>query len=212
MDGLSIAASIEGLVTIADSVVRQGYKYVRDVKDAENSVAVLVEDVNKLTGIIHSLGNVARRCEDEKYDIEPTTQLHEIEACLKTLQSIQTHFEESDPAAAADSSEKIKRKLKWTLNKSKVRQLMLQIDKHQTIMSLAMKATGMSSFLKLLAGQSQVHEVLLQVRRDFEEDRNQRAEVAMTEQRRKYFQVLGSVEAQKLQDSNNRLRQPGTGI
>lgn len=37
--GLSVAASVAGLMQIADIVVRRGYSYVRDIKDTEVSGA-----------------------------------------------------------------------------------------------------------------------------------------------------------------------------
>jgi cob(I)alamin adenosyltransferase len=54
-DGLSVAASVAGLVQIADVVVRRGYRYIREVKNAEKSVEQLIDEVNKLSGVLHSL-------------------------------------------------------------------------------------------------------------------------------------------------------------
>jgi len=52
MDAISIAASIAGLITLADIIVVRGYKYIKDVKNAEISVATLIDEVNKLSGIL----------------------------------------------------------------------------------------------------------------------------------------------------------------
>ncbi|KAF7941903.1 uncharacterized protein EAE97_006740 [Botrytis byssoidea] len=62
-EALGIASSIAGLVSLADTVVRLGYKYIRDVKDAERSVQNLVKEVNSLSGVLHSLENVAQALE-----------------------------------------------------------------------------------------------------------------------------------------------------
>jgi hypothetical protein len=40
-DVLGVAASVAGLMTIADVIVRKGFKFIKDVKDAEKSVEKL---------------------------------------------------------------------------------------------------------------------------------------------------------------------------
>lgn len=80
--------------------------------------------MNKLSGVLHSLKNIAERCEDDKLEIEPTTQIHQIEACLKALQLVDTHLQNSNPAAKTDHVDSIKQKLKWPLKKSKVKELL----------------------------------------------------------------------------------------
>lgn len=57
-EALGVTASIAGLVSLADTVVRLGYKYIRDVKDAEKSVQYLVDEVNSLAGVLHCLNNI----------------------------------------------------------------------------------------------------------------------------------------------------------
>jgi hypothetical protein len=54
-DQLSISASIAGLMTIADIVIRNGYKYVIAAKNADKAVASLIREVNSLSGTLHSL-------------------------------------------------------------------------------------------------------------------------------------------------------------
>jgi uncharacterized protein YoxC len=52
---LGVTDGLKGLVTIADAIIRKGFKFIRDVKEAENSVEKLVEEVNNLSGVLHSL-------------------------------------------------------------------------------------------------------------------------------------------------------------
>lgn len=58
-EGLSIAASIAGLISIADITFRRGYRYIRAAKDADKSIKALIDEVNNLSGMLHSLRNVA---------------------------------------------------------------------------------------------------------------------------------------------------------
>jgi flagellar hook assembly protein FlgD len=112
--------------------------------------------VNKLSGVLHSLKNIAGRCEDDKLEIEQTAQIHQIEACLKTLQLVDMHLQHSNPATKADHVDSIKQKLKWPLNKSKVRALLSEVEKHKSVMSLAMTASPTPVLLVLLERQDSI--------------------------------------------------------
>jgi hypothetical protein len=65
-DPLSISASIAGLLSIADIIIRNGYNFIRESKGAEETVARLISEVNNLSGILYSLRNVVQRFEDDK--------------------------------------------------------------------------------------------------------------------------------------------------
>lgn len=56
-EGLGVAASVAGLIQLADIVVGRGYKFIKAVKDAEKSVKSLVHETNTLSGVLHSLSN-----------------------------------------------------------------------------------------------------------------------------------------------------------
>jgi hypothetical protein len=211
-DGLSIAASIAGLVQIADIVVRRGYRYVRDVKDAEKSVGSLIDEVNKLSGVLHSLRNVAERCEDDKLDFEPTAQIHHIEACLRTLQLVDTYLESSNPATEQEYIGSMKQKLKWPLNRSKVKELMSDVEKHKSVMNLAMSASSMSALLVLLERQDCIKDNLLVLKAGIELDRAKRSKIELTDMRKRWLDNLSPVDAHRWQETNIKLRQPGTAV
>jgi hypothetical protein len=155
-DGLSVAPSVAGLIQIADIVVRRCYRYVREVKGAEDSVEMFIDEVNKPLGVLHILKNVAERCEDDKREIEPTAQIHEIDACLKTLQLVDMHLENSNPAMEKNHVGTIKQRLRWPLKRSKFKELLSDVEKHKSAMNLAMTASSMSALLVLLERQDNI--------------------------------------------------------
>jgi hypothetical protein len=57
-DALRLTTSVSGLMSIADIIVRKGYTYIKDAKDAGKTVEKLVDEVNNLSGMLHSLRNV----------------------------------------------------------------------------------------------------------------------------------------------------------
>jgi hypothetical protein len=142
-DPLSVAASIAGLITIADIVVRKGYCYLHDLKDVEKDAKKLIDEVNVLSGILHSLKNVAEYLESDDYEFDPATQIHYVNACQNFLLRIQVQLDEADPTSTS-GAKKLKRKLKWPFEKCKTEELLADIEKHKATMTLEMGADQMS--------------------------------------------------------------------
>jgi uncharacterized protein YoxC len=138
-DVLGVAASVAGLMTIADSIVRKGFKFIKDVKEAEDSVEKLVEEVNNLSGVLHSLNNVVERLEEDEGDVDPSTRIHYIESCYKTLKKINDHFDEAVPATPLSRGQK----LRWPLKKAHTKELLDEIGRHKATVILAMGAREM---------------------------------------------------------------------
>jgi hypothetical protein len=136
---LGVAASVAGLITIAEAIVRKGFKFIKDMKDAEKSVGELVEEVNNLFGVLHSLNIVVERLEEDGRDIDPSTQIHYIESCYKTLKKIQDLFDEAMPATPLSRGDR----LKWPLKKAQTKEMLLEIGRHKSTMILAMSAREM---------------------------------------------------------------------
>jgi hypothetical protein len=60
-------------MSLANVVVRRGYKFIKDVKEANETVRKIVEEVKTLSGVLHSLSNVVKRLEEEDSGHDPTT-------------------------------------------------------------------------------------------------------------------------------------------
>ncbi|KAH6889172.1 hypothetical protein B0T10DRAFT_572550 [Thelonectria olida] len=61
MDGLSVAASIAGLVSLADVVFRIGTKYYKEVKESRKDVIQLLDEVKELSLLLHKLSDRKRK-------------------------------------------------------------------------------------------------------------------------------------------------------
>jgi hypothetical protein len=139
---IGVASSVAGLMTLADVVVRRGYKFIRDVREADETVRKIVEEVNSLSGVLHSLSNVVERLEEEHSRHDPSTQIHYIESCYQTLTKLRGLFDEAVPEAPLSKSEK----LRWPLKKSHTKDLLVEIERHKATMTLAMSAREMYTF------------------------------------------------------------------
>jgi hypothetical protein len=109
-DPLSVAASVAGLITIAEAVISNRYQYVKDAKDSGSQIATLISEITNLFGVLHSLHLVACRFEGEKFD--STMQIHHIQSCYLVLDKIQQQLDKSDPAKSHNPFDAVRRKLR----------------------------------------------------------------------------------------------------
>lgn len=65
-DPLSIAASICGIASLAETVVSKGYRYVKAVKDCREDVSRLFLEVKILCGVLDRLGRMLEEDEDDE--------------------------------------------------------------------------------------------------------------------------------------------------
>jgi hypothetical protein len=142
---IGVASSVSGLMTLADIVVRRGYKFIKDVREADETVRKIVDEVNNLSGVLHSLSNVVERLEEEDSRHDPSTQIHYIESCYQTLAKLRDLFDGAMPEAPLSKSEK----LRWPLKKSHTKELLVEIERHKATMTLAMSAREMYTFAYL---------------------------------------------------------------
>ncbi|ESZ94302.1 hypothetical protein SBOR_5298 [Sclerotinia borealis F-4128] len=175
---LGIASGIAGLVSLCDTIVRLGYKYIRDVKDAEKSVQSLVDEVNNLAGVLHSLNNVVQELEVADSTTYGSSKIQHINSCQKTLEKINRQLESAIPEVKTFSQ-----RLKLPLKKGTIAELLKEIQSYKSTMTMAMQARQM----RVISARSYTD---LQGKLD----------------------LLGTIDVWKWQNSNVRIRQPGTGV
>ncbi len=132
-DLLSISASIAGLLSITESIIRNRYHFIRACKEAEETVLLLVNEVNSLARMLYSLRNIVQRFEDDNTTIEPTTQIHHIESCYQTLRKVQAVLEKANPAKSSGGLNTAIRKLRWPLTKSETKELITEVERYNQV-------------------------------------------------------------------------------
>ena len=142
MDPLSVSASIAGLITIADVIVRNGFKFISEVKEADNSIRDLFCEVNLLVGVLHSLRNVAQRFESDDASHGYAMRIDHINACDNTLHKIQLQLDKINNKKDRTIS-RAKRRLLWPLSQTETRAILVEVERHKSTMSLALSVDGM---------------------------------------------------------------------
>ncbi|KAJ8063128.1 hypothetical protein OCU04_008371 [Sclerotinia nivalis] len=204
---LGVASSIAGLVSLADSVVRLGYKYIRDVKDAEKSVQGLIDEVNNLAGVLHSLNNVVQELEEADSTSHSFSKIQHINSCQTTLEKINKELKNAIPEVKSMSQ-----RLKWPFKKGTIAELLKEVHNHKSTMIMAMNAKQMSALIEVLANQEQLNRDIAAIKANLEASRLERQRLIGDGTFQKKLNLLCTIDVRKWQDSNVRLRQPGTGV
>ncbi|KAG0652666.1 hypothetical protein D0Z07_0102 [Hyphodiscus hymeniophilus] len=129
---IGVAASISGLIALAEGIYSRGYKLIKAVKDAEESIDLVLKELNSFTGILHSLRNVTTQFEDGMSNTEPTLQIAHINAYRLRL-SGQTTIDPRERSL-------LSHRLRWPLSMKKTKDLVGELQNHKATLSLALNA------------------------------------------------------------------------
>ncbi|GKT64046.1 ankyrin repeat protein [Colletotrichum tofieldiae] len=199
-DPLSIAASIAGLITIADIVFGRLVKYGRSAKGAEKEIRELAKEINLLAGALNSLSRLAKNLEDESFD--RNLRMHHIEACNETLAEIDKKLSKTDKDSMKD-------KLKWPFSARRVKEWLEELSQHKENINLALSANTMDAMLRLLAQEGRHAE---EIHTEVKETRQIVSRIHQDSQRAKVLEYFLKYNPQQNYEMSRRLRHPRTGL
>ncbi|KAI0871719.1 hypothetical protein GGS24DRAFT_503531 [Hypoxylon argillaceum] len=208
MDPLSVAASIAGLVTLADALFRGVYKYYKTVSDASQEIEELVNRLKSLAGILHSLKILADALEQD--GTQTTIQLSHVSDAAKVLGEIQERLGKSQSKRGSSKLEILQQSLKWPITKTKTKELTEKLSQQQNVISLALESDSLINLVKLLNDNKDVKAQLSSVQVGVQNlQMLTRVEVDATRQR--ILDFFLKVNPQPNLDTSIKLRHPGTG-
>src|SRR5579862_3036975 len=105
MEAIGLAASLAGLVALAASVVKAGHSFYHPFKEFAREVESMKGEVVQLEGLLHDLQPLVDTISQNPMAMsstpassqKPKLGLHEIKACMETLQEVKTLYEKSLP-------------------------------------------------------------------------------------------------------------------
>jgi hypothetical protein len=151
---LSMAASIAGLMSLADTVFRYVFKYARGAVNAKKEVESLSTEINGLSAVLRSLHALASELEAEA-SFEPTLRMQHLTHCKQTLETLLNRVKK----AADDFDNKAKwegitRRLKWPFSASETKDLLSDISRCKETLTLATAADTMRKLQICLTNQA----------------------------------------------------------
>ncbi|KAJ8129274.1 hypothetical protein O1611_g4358 [Lasiodiplodia mahajangana] len=208
MDPLSVAGSIAGLVTIADALFRGVYKYYRTASDASHEIEDLVNRLQSLAGVLHSLKILADALEQD--GTQTTIQMTHILNATKLLGEIKERLDKSQSKRSGSKIDAIQQSLKWPFTKTKTKELSEKLSQQQEIISLALHSDSLSNLVKLLSDSKDIKTQLSSVQQGVQ-NLQELTRVKVDIERQRILDFFLKVNPQPNLDTSIKLRHPGTG-
>lgn len=175
-DPLSIAGTIGGLISLADTAFRLVFKYTRSAIGAKQEVEQLAREVQALAGVLQSLRLLASGLEAEEGPFDPTIQAHHLGLLSSTLDRLQKRVEKADETFKTGSKSKQRREqLKWPFSTGENKELLEDLVRHKTTISLALSADSIRKLQVCLTKQKEHGQILCSI-----EDRVKKIEIMTT--------------------------------
>ncbi|KAF5001141.1 hypothetical protein FGRMN_1252 [Fusarium graminum] len=135
---LSTAASIAGLVTLADLLFRSDTKYLRSYKGAQKEVEALVRGIRDLFVVLHNLSLLTFDLEQaESLTQSPgqkSLQPHHLHDCRQLLRRPETKVSRIETLLNSDSGrDRLQGCLKWPFTSTESKDMILEIQRYKQI-------------------------------------------------------------------------------
>jgi hypothetical protein len=212
MDPLSLAASISGLVTIADTVFTRVHKYIRAVKAAKEEIQALSEEINWLAATLRSLRALASELEAEGDVFDPTLMVHLVGHCRQTLGKIESKVKNAaDGISGSSKSKAVGATLKWPFSVSETKALLAEVSRHKATMTSALAADTMRKLQLCLTKVDENGQHIIAISQDVK-DIKINTQILLDNRKRKVLDFFMKMSPQTNLETSIKLRYPTTGL
>jgi hypothetical protein len=139
-DPLSIAASVAGLCTLAESVVHRSRAFVKAARGSEKEIAKLIRSTAQLYGILEQIRFLEKSFDDGFATIY-TVRAEQLYECENTLHKLEKILRRSDPSTGSGFMGSTRKKVEWALDGKEVAGILRDIEDHKSTLNLALNAT-----------------------------------------------------------------------
>ncbi|KAG4280439.1 hypothetical protein FPRO06_11772 [Fusarium proliferatum] len=210
-DPLSLAASIAGLISLADVIFRTTYKFVRAAKDAKDEIQSLLDEINNLSSVLRRLEALASDLEDEGQSFDPTLRNHYLNHCYKTFNKIESRVKKASESFKKSKLDGIVRQLKWPFSSSETKELLTELSRHKETISVALLADSMRKIQLSLSKSNEIDRkitALGEIARRIEIN----TMIAIDDRKQRILNHFMKANPQLALQTSIRLRHPMTGL
>ncbi|KAK2609594.1 hypothetical protein N8I77_003090 [Diaporthe amygdali] len=206
-DPLSIAASIAGVISLADIVFLRTKKYLSSAKSADKEVHELSQEVLLLGGALHSLSRLAQALDtnglkDQHVD---DLRMHHIAACHATLDEIAKKLKKLEGSST-------KRKLVWPFASDRTKALIDEVSRHKESVNLALTADSMGTLLRVLSKSEEIYRNMDEVLQEAKKTRAIITRIQQDSAREEILDYFLPYNPQQNYEMSLSLRHPRTGL
>lgn len=146
-DPLSLAASVAGIVALADKVFVRTRRFLQDYDNNEKDIINLSQQVLLLSGALHSLSRMADALHSDLTDQDVASlRISHLAACHSTLDILERGLMEVDNATAR------RKKYAWPFASDRTKALLDEMSRHREIVDLALTSDSLGTLVKTLSG------------------------------------------------------------
>ncbi|XEV04395.1 hypothetical protein FSHL1_009682 [Fusarium sambucinum] len=196
---MEVAASVAGLISLADLTFRVLYKYVRGVKEAENDIKNLKREIEGLCSVLRILHALT--------DALVTEEEETLEEIRTKVQGAFASFEEKKILKAT------LQKLKWPFSDKETKELLSTLSRYKLTISMATSADSLSKLHVLLNQQAEHNIKIEEAVKNIDEKTKLIANIQLDKEKRRILDIFinPSLNPRHNLDQNIALRQPTTG-
>ncbi|RDW89683.1 hypothetical protein BP6252_01715 [Coleophoma cylindrospora] len=215
MDPLSLAASVVGIATFADTIVTRLWDYCKAAKNYDEEVRLLLKETKLLCIVLESLEEIVHEEGSSDVSAIPAS----IAGCnhvLSELSAVLAPFRSSALTGRASAGKRLKQgklggllkmDFQWPLAKSKTAELIERLSRYKDTFALALVADQFSTIKEILDTAELSKKELAEVK----SDTNKLVQVQQSKEMKECLEWLAPVNAaQKHQEFRNEY-QEGTG-
>ncbi|KAI6765521.1 hypothetical protein HG530_006591 [Fusarium avenaceum] len=213
MEAVSLAASIAGLVTLADLVFRAAVKYHKSVKDAPKEVKALVDEVKDLSVLLHNLSLVEYGLATQpdpaaQANTRPPKPLH-LQQCQNLLRRLQSGLPDLETGSGL---QKLQGRLKWPFSISDTKEMLQAIGRHKQTINIALTAQSISKLQIYLSRQEESSSAIQDMRKNLREILDIETKISLNENREKILKTFLAVNPRVEFEANKSMRHPMTAL
>ncbi|KAJ4200223.1 hypothetical protein NW767_007744 [Fusarium falciforme] len=214
---MEAAASIAGLVALADLVFRYSMKYVKCSRGAQKEVEAISRETGDLALVLHRLSFVTiRLAETQSSDgteVPSNITLHHLYHCEELLIRLKKRLGNAESDIGSDSRlERLSSHLKWPFSSSEVKQILQDLEHHKQTINLALAADSLSSLILLLSRQSATNTRINKVQDVVRKILDIETKIVLDKERKDVLEFFTKTNPYSEFDTNRRLRQGLTGL
>ena len=202
-DPISVAASIAGLIGLAQVVIEGTYKAIVCCRNAGKDARRLLSEVQSLLGILQGLYLLSTRV--SSLTLQKKILADDVYQCQTTLESIRNKLEKADPGSAGSTLRRMSRIFIWPITFSETEKILADIERHKSTFDLSLSIDALENLLVVSATQQFMIDELDHIKQSL-------CRIEMTAERKEMLEFFGTFDSESSHETSLRLYQSGTGL
>ncbi|KAF0638064.1 hypothetical protein FPSE5266_09602 [Fusarium pseudograminearum] len=213
---MEVAASVAGLISLADLTFRVVYKYVRAAKEAEKDVKNLKREIEGLCSVLRTLQALTDILVTEEEKDNSALSIDILEQCKGTLEDIRTKVLDAFTSLEQNQNQILKstlQRLKWPFSTTETNEMLNTLSRYKLTLSMATSADSLSKLHILLNNQVEHNIKIEEAVKNIDGSTKLIANIVLDKEKRRilHFFMSTTLNPRQNLDQSIELREPTTG-